>query len=182
MKKMLIAVLAVLLIGTSFVPVVFADPGNNPNKDKQAEKKAEQAEKKAEQAERKEEVKERIEERKQEREEIKEDFQIRMEERKEIKETSKEQLKNQRQVVLEYKLQLQELKLKLADLTEEEREQHKDELEALMLQVKQAHRAQLEIARAYRAEIKEILPGVRAGQELPSEEEVQDAAKVLGDI
>lgn len=177
MKKMLVAIFAVLLILTSFVPVVFAAP--KPDKDKNKDK---QTEKKTEQQERKEEVKDRVEERKQEREEIKEDFRARMLERKEIRESSKEQLKEQHQLVLEYKLQLKELKAQLEGLTEEEREAYKDEIAALMLQVREAHKAQLQIAQAYRAEIKEILPGVRAGQEIPSEEEVQDAIEVLGDV
>ena len=182
MKKMLVAVLSVLLILASFVPVAFADPNKDKNKDKQEEKKTEQAERKEVVEERKEEVKERIEERKEEREVIKEDFRDRMEERKEIQEASKEQLKEQRQLVLEYKFQLKELKLMLKDLTEEERDEYRDELLALMIQVKEAHRAQLEISRAYRTQIKEILPGVRTGQELPSQEEVEDAIEVLGDI
>ena len=186
MRKLLFVLLALTFVIAVFAPVAFADSDkekdNGKNSEAWQEKKDEQEAKKEEQEAKKEEQQAQVEERKEEQAQLKEEFTERMMERAELKDATKEQLKEQRELVLEYKNQLKLLKEELEGLTEEERLLYADEIEALMLQIRQAHKNQLEIMKASKDEIKEILPGVRVGNP-PSEEEVEEVIEeVLGDL
>lgn len=178
MKKIMVTFLSLILLISLFTPVAFAD--SDKDKPDKSEKAAQQQEKKDEQQEKKAAVKERIQERKEAREELKAEFQERMLERQQLRDASKAEIKEQRQLVLQYKEQLKEFKGELEGLSDEERAEYSDEIKALVLQIRNAHKQQLEIARAYKDQIKEILPGVRTG-EAPSKEEVQDVAEAVID-
>lgn len=180
MKKLLVTFLSIVLLLTLFATVAFAEAGNDkPNNGKSTEQKQE---KKDEQDAKKDAIKERIEERKEAREVLKADFQARTIEHKELREATKTQLQEQRQLVLQYKEQLQSCIADIEGLTPEERAEYADELLTLRQEVRNAHKQQLEIREAYKAEIKEIFPGVRVGQ-APSSEEVEDVVvDVLGDL
>lgn len=180
MKKILVALLVVLLLMTMFAPLAFAQEGNNRDNDNKptAEEKQEA---KSERQEKKDAIKTRIEERKAVREKKMTAFRERMLQRKELREASKEELKAQRVLVQEVKLQLKDLRASLEGLTDEERAAYHDEIVALRQSIKDTHKQKLEIARAYREQIKEIFPGVRTDQ-APTVPEVEEAVTAANEL
>jgi hypothetical protein len=66
-------------------------------------------------------------------------------------------------------------------MSDEELAAYSEEIESLMAQIRDAHKQQLEVFRAYKSDMKEIYPGVRTGQ-APSKEEVEDVIEVLDDL
>ncbi len=181
MTKIFIALLVVMLIVGTLAPVAFAK--GNSNVEAQEERKAERDADKAERDAAKQ-------ERADERAQIKAEFKERMLERAQIRTATKEQLRTQRELVAGYKLELKTMRQyfetltdeEIAAMTEEERVAYGAEVDALKTQIKDTHKYNLEIIRAAHAEIKEIFPGVRAGNQPPTEEEVVDAQEIIEDL
>lgn len=167
MKKILVVVLILVILSTSFATVAFAEPGDKDDKQEaRDEKKADREQAKAD--------------REAKKEEWKAAFETNKLARQQIKEATKAEIQAQREITKQYKLELQALRQEIENLPEEERAAYADQLQEMRDQIKDAQGYILEI-RADGVDAKlELSPSsVTPTSEEPSDDEVDEAVDLI---